>query len=135
LRRHAGEISFPGGRRDAEDTDLKATALREAREEIGLQPEVVKLSGALPATSTFITGFLIHPFVGRIPALSDLELRPNPLEVETIIAVSLQRLRAGYAMRRLTRRGVPIHTPTYAVEGRLIWGATARIIGELLGRL
>ena len=57
---------------------------------------------------------------------------PNPDEVETVLTLSLDVLREGYGMRRLVRRGVPIHTPTYEVEGQLIWGATARILGDLL---
>jgi 8-oxo-dGTP pyrophosphatase MutT (NUDIX family) len=135
MRRHAGEISFPGGRRDEDDADLVATALREAEEEIGLAPASVEMSGALPPASTFVTGYRIHPYVGLIPDPSELDLRPNPSEVETVLAFSLERLRAGYAMRRLVRRGVPIHTPTYEVDGHLIWGATARILGDLLERL
>jgi len=135
MRRHAGEISFPGGRRDDDDADLIATALREAREEIGLDPEQVELSGALPPASTFVTGYRIHPYVGLIPNPAELDLKPNPSEVETVLAFSLEGLRNGYAMRRLVRRGVPIHTPTYEVDGHLIWGATARILGDLLERL
>ena len=64
MRRHAGEISFPGGRADEGDADLAATALREAQEEIALDPAAVQLRGALPPTSTFVTGYRIHPFVG-----------------------------------------------------------------------
>jgi 8-oxo-dGTP pyrophosphatase MutT (NUDIX family) len=135
LRRHAGEISFPGGRRDPEDADLSATALREAQEEIGLDPALVELGEALPTTGTFVTGYRIHPFIGRIPHPTELSLEPNPAEVETVLTFSLDVLREGYAMRRLVRRGVPIHTPTYEVEGQLIWGATARILGDLLERL
>ena len=135
LRRHAGEISFPGGRQDDEDADLTATALREAEEEIGLDPGSVDLAGALPPTSTFATGYLIHPFVGLVPSPTGLGLEPNPTEVETVLTLSLGVLREGYAMRRLVRRGIPFHTPSYEVEGRLIWGATARILGELLDRL
>ena len=135
LRRHAGEISFPGGRPDEGDVDLAATALREAQEEIALPPDAVELGGALPPTSTFVTGYRIHPFVGLIPDLAELDLVPNPGEVETVLSFSLELLREGYAMRRLIRRGVPIHTPTYEVEGHLIWGATARIVGDLLERL
>jgi 8-oxo-dGTP pyrophosphatase MutT (NUDIX family) len=132
LRRHAGEISFPGGRRDEGDADLATTALREAEEEIGLDPARVELGERLPATNTFVTGYRIHPFVGRIPHPGELELRPNPAEVETLLTFSLEVLREGYAMRRLLRRGIPIHTPTYEVEGHQIWGATARILADLL---
>jgi 8-oxo-dGTP pyrophosphatase MutT (NUDIX family) len=135
MRRHAGEISFPGGRRDDEDASLEATALREAQEEIGLDPAVVEIGEALPSAGTFVTGYRIHPFVGRIPHPIELDLRPNPDEVETLLTFSLDVLRDGYEMRRLVRRGVPIHTPTYEVEGHLIWGATARILGDLLERL
>jgi 8-oxo-dGTP pyrophosphatase MutT (NUDIX family) len=135
MRRHAGEISFPGGRPDEADRDLTATALREAEEEIGLEPAAVVIGGALPPTSTFVTGYRIHPFVGQIPDPAELDLIPNPTEVETVLTFSLEVLRAGYEMRRLVRRGVPIHTPTYEVEGHLIWGATARILGDLLDRL
>jgi 8-oxo-dGTP pyrophosphatase MutT (NUDIX family) len=135
LRRHAGEISFPGGRRDEEDSDLAATALREAHEEIALDPSRVELGEQLPTTGTFVTGYRIHPFVGRIPHPGELGLEPNPDEVETVLAYSLDILREGYEMRRLIRRGVPIHTPTYEVEGQMIWGATARILGDFLERL
>ena len=109
LRRHAGEISFPGGRKDAADADLAATALREAQEEIGLDPSRVELGERLPPTNTFVTGYRIHPFVGRIPNPGELDLRPNPAEVETVLTFSLEILRNGYEMRRLIRRGVPIH--------------------------
>ncbi len=136
LRRHAGEISFPGGRQDPGDADLAATALREAAEEIALDPAAVELRGALPAVSTFVTNYRIHPLVGLVPDPLELDLKPNPNEVETVITVSLERLREAYAMRRLVRQGVPIRTPTYEVEGgALIWGATARILGELLDRI
>jgi 8-oxo-dGTP pyrophosphatase MutT (NUDIX family) len=135
LRRHAGEISFPGGRRDPDDADLSATALREAQEEIGLDPSAVALGDALQPTSTFVTGYLIHPFVGHIPHPGELGLEPNPTEVETVLSFSLAVLRESYEIRRLVRRGVSIHTPTYEIEGHLIWGATARILGDLLDRL
>jgi 8-oxo-dGTP pyrophosphatase MutT (NUDIX family) len=135
LRRHAGEISFPGGRQDEDDADLAATALREAQEEIGLDPARVEIGERLEPTKTFVTGYRIHPFVGRIPDPKELDLRPNPTEVETVLTFSLDLLRESFEMRRLIRRGVPIHTPTYEVEGHLIWGATARILGDLLERL
>jgi 8-oxo-dGTP pyrophosphatase MutT (NUDIX family) len=135
LRRHAGEISFPGGRRDAADADLAATALREAREEIGLDPAAVEISGALQPVSTFVTDYLVHPVVGLVPDPAELGLRPNPSEVETVLTFSLELLRRGHEMRRLVRGGVAVHTPTYEVEGHMIWGATARILGDLLARI
>jgi 8-oxo-dGTP pyrophosphatase MutT (NUDIX family) len=135
LRRHAGEISFPGGRQDEIDADLATTALREAQEEIALEPTRVELVGALPPVSTFVTGYRVHPFVGLVAHPAELAPRPNPTEVETVLTLSLDVLRESYEMRRLVRRGTPIHTPTYEVEGQLIWGATARILGDLLQRL
>jgi 8-oxo-dGTP pyrophosphatase MutT (NUDIX family) len=133
LRRHAGEISFPGGRRDHPAEDLIVCALREAKEEIALDPELVEVVGALPPVSTMVTGYKVHPFVGMIPA--DAALEPNPLEVERVLRFSLAELRAAHKRRRLIRRGVPIRTDTYLVEGHLIWGATARILRHLLDAL
>jgi 8-oxo-dGTP pyrophosphatase MutT (NUDIX family) len=133
LRRHAGEISFPGGRQDSPSEPLVQTALREAEEEIGLGPADVELLGALPPVGTFVTSYKVHPFVGLIP--EDLPFRPNPAEVAAVLLFRLEELLAGFAMRRLVRRGVPIRTPTYEVGEHLVWGATARILGELLDRL
>jgi 8-oxo-dGTP pyrophosphatase MutT (NUDIX family) len=132
LRRHAGEISFPGGRREGAE-ELIGTALREAEEEIGLAPDDVEVIGALPPIGTFVTNYKVHPFVGLIG--DDLRFAPNPAEVETVLAFTVDELRGGFAMRRLVRHGIPIRTPTYVVREHLIWGATARIVGELLGRL
>ncbi len=133
LRRHPGEISFPGGRQDDPAEDLIATALREAEEEIGLDPADVEVIGALPPVGTFVTGYKVHPFVGLIP--EGLAFKPSPSEVAAILLFRLDELRAGFAMRRLVRRGVPFRTPTYTVGEHLIWGATGRIVGDLLERL
>jgi 8-oxo-dGTP pyrophosphatase MutT (NUDIX family) len=133
LRRHAGEISFPGGRQDEPDEDLRTTALREAEEEIGLPASEVELVGALPPVGTFVTGYRIYPFVGRIPPGRVWTLQES--EVAQVLEFSLRDLVAGHEMKRLLRKGVPVKTPTYTVDGHLIWGATGRIVESLLERL
>jgi 8-oxo-dGTP pyrophosphatase MutT (NUDIX family) len=132
LRRHAGEISFPGGRRDPEDADLQETALREAEEEIGLPRVQVRLLGELPPTSTFVTGYLIHPYVGLIPA--GLAWRLSEREVDTVLELPLRVLRESRTRTRMQRRGISFETDAYIVEEHLIWGATARILEHLLER-
>ena len=133
LRRHAGEISFPGGRQDFPDEDLRVTALRESEEEIGLPREAVELAGALEPVGTFVTGYRVFPFVGMIEP--GHEWKPQPREVDQVLEFSLRALVEGFEMQRLLRKGVPIKTPTYTVGDHLIWGATARMVERLLDRL
>jgi 8-oxo-dGTP pyrophosphatase MutT (NUDIX family) len=132
MRRHAGEISFPGGRPEPGE-DLLSCALREADEEIGLDPSHVEMLGALPPVSTMVTGYMIHTFVGLIPA--GLAFEPNPDEVAAVLLLHFDELRAGFGMRRPIRRGVPLKMPTYVVGEHLVWGATARILQSLFKRL
>jgi 8-oxo-dGTP pyrophosphatase MutT (NUDIX family) len=133
LRRHPGEISFPGGRRDDSDPDLLATALREAEEEIGLAPSAVQVLGALQPTPTIATGYAIYPFVGLIAPGMAWTLSAR--EVAAVLELALDDLRDGYGRRRLLRRGLPIRTDTYVVGDDLIWGATARILADLFDRI
>jgi 8-oxo-dGTP pyrophosphatase MutT (NUDIX family) len=131
LRRHAGEISFPGGRRDGGEALLDC-ALREAHEEVGLPPDAVQVLGCLTPTPTFVTNYAIYPFVGLIePGFAWVV---QQAEVDEVLELRLDELAAGYGERRLVRRGIPFRTPTYETGGHLIWGATARIVGELLAR-
>jgi 8-oxo-dGTP pyrophosphatase MutT (NUDIX family) len=133
LRRHAGEIAFPGGRRDDDDADLLATALREAEEEIGLPPEAVTPLGELPAVSTFATGYVIHPFAGQIPP--GVAWRLSPREVDAVLELPVSDVRDGRTRTQMERRGISFETDAYIVGEHLIWGATARIIELLLQRL
>jgi 8-oxo-dGTP pyrophosphatase MutT (NUDIX family) len=132
LRRHAGEMAFPGGRQDPHDRDLEDTALREAQEEIGLERALVRVLDQLTPVSTFATGYLIHPFVGLIPAGQVWRLSPR--EVDAVLEFPLRSLRQAKTRRRLERRGISFETDAYVVEESIIWGATARIIEDLLGR-
>ncbi len=133
LRRHPGEISFPGGRYEDSDADLLATALREAEEEIGLPAAEVQVLGALQPTPTIATGYAVYPFVGVIAPGRAWTLSPR--EVAAVLELSLEDLRAGYGRRRLVRRGLPIRTDSYVVGDDLIWGATARILADLFDRV
>jgi 8-oxo-dGTP pyrophosphatase MutT (NUDIX family) len=133
LRRHAGEIAFPGGRRDHPGEPLHETALREAHEEIGLPPAAVELVGTLAPVRTFVTGYVVFPHVGVIEP--GHAWTPSPREVAAVMELPLSALAEGYAMRPMTRRGFTFETDTYVVDDHLVWGVTARILGELLERL
>ncbi len=133
LRRHAGEVSFPGGRADPGDADLIATALREAHEEIGLPREAVELVGALQPTPTIATNYAVYPFVGLIEP--GFAWAPSEHEVAEVLELGLRELRAGHGRQRMLRRGVPFRTDVYVVGETLVWGATARMLGDLLERL
>ena len=133
LRRHPGEISFPGGRQDDDETDLRLTALREAEEEIGLPARAVERVGALQPTPTIATNYAVYPFVGLIDPGKEWVLSPR--EVEEVIEPSLTELREGYGRQRIVRRGIPLRTDVYVVGEDIIWGATARMVGDLLDRL
>jgi 8-oxo-dGTP pyrophosphatase MutT (NUDIX family) len=133
LRRHAGEVSFPGGRRDPDDADLSETALREAEEEIGLARGSVELLGELPSISTFATNYLIHPFVGQIAASQRWEVSPR--EVDIVLELPLRELQESRTRTPIERRGITFETDAYIPDGNVIWGATFRILENLLERL
>ena len=134
LRSHAGEISFPGGRRDPGDESLLHTALRETEEELGLPPDAVEILGALPPTPTVATNYGVYPFVGLIePGYAWM---PSAWEVDEVLELRVSALRAARTRRRLLHRGIPFRSDVYDIsEQAVIWGATARIVGDLLGRI
>ena len=132
LRRHAGEISFPGGRREDGET-LQQTALREAFEEVGLPSEHVDVIGALAPVGTFVTNYAIYPFVGLIE--HGFEWVREEAEVAEVLEFALEDLVAGHSLKRLVRRGVAFKTDVYEVAGHMVWGATSRILTDLLNRL
>ncbi len=130
LHDHAGQICLPGGRIEPEDTSVVAAALREAEEEIGLDPKTVEIIGELAPYDT-ITGFRIHPVVGWIePPLS---LHPDPHEVAEVFEVPLRFVLDPANHRRQTYRRGALTRAYYVLpyEGQFIWGATAGILVNL----
>ncbi len=134
LRNHHGEVSFPGGRQEDHDVDLAATALREAHEEIRLEPNTVEVVGRLDRLSTFVSQSMIHPFVGVLPG-HPAELVADPGEVEHILHVSLADLLDPEAFHEEFWRfpdGQDRGLVFFEIEGDTIWGATARMLRQLL---
>ena len=132
LRSHAGEISFPGGRRDDGET-LIETALREAWEEVGLPAAHVDVVGALAPVGTFVTNYAIYPFVGVIEPGFAWVMQET--EVAEVLEFPLDDLVAGHSIKRLVRRGMAFKTDVYEMGPHMVWGATARILADLLRRL
>lgn len=136
LSAHRGEISFPGGSHEPADGSLEQTALREAQEEIGLETARVRLLGMLDPVVTVVSNFTIIPFVGYLPDGPGL-LHASPQEVDTIIEAPLAALADPtiFHSEEWTRGGAP-HTVYFFDYGSYrIWGATGRMLVDLLGRL
>jgi len=148
IRTHAGEIAFPGGGREVDDPDLVATALREAKEEIGLAPAAVDVVGALDYMATINSGFEIAPFVGLVEAAPVFV--NDPREVESVLVVPISELLdpATYREERWDMSGLRPEWGRRAVHffelpatdythgrGETIWGATGRILTRLLEHL
>lgn len=130
VRDHKGQISLPGGAVEIEDGSLWRTAIREAREELGLADEPQPL-GALTPLYIAPSHFLVHPFVGRLDAPPAFQ--PEASEVAEVLALPLDVLLDPDAKREEWRlvRGRRTRVPFYAWEGRVIWGATAMMLAEL----
>lgn len=134
LRAHAGQVAFPGGRVDPEDTDAVAAALREAEEEIALSPRAVDVIGRSDLFRTG-TGFVIEPIVGIVPP--DLQLRPSETEVDAIFEVPFDFLLdpANRRYETVDWQGGKRSYYEYLWEDRRIWGVTAAMLVNLARRL
>ena len=131
VEHHKGQISFPGGGKSDRDANLWETAIRETEEEIGVPRSSVRILGALPKLET-VTDFEISPFVGAIPY--PVEFAPHAAEVESIIEVPMAYLLDPMVVeeRAVKWKGRDIMTLVYHYRGHAIWGATARILTDLL---
>ena len=125
MRQHAGEVAFPGGKREEGDADLLETALREAREELGLEIGRDEIIGQMGAVETQSTGYVIAPFVHVIEDAPSL--RPNA-EVAEVLRIPLGPFLA--TLRTSGQMG-----PTLTHGPHTVWGASARILAEVSGRL
>ena len=128
----AGRSPFPAGGETPRTPTCGETALREAEEEIGLTRAAVRLLGELAPVSTFVTNYVIHPYVGEIPA--GLAWQVSEREVDAVLELPLRALRESRTRTRIERRGISFETDAYIVDEHLIWGATARIVEQLLER-
>lgn len=131
LPRHAGQISLPGGAADPGET-LAETALREASEEIGVDPAAVRILGELTPVHVVVSGFTLHPIVGVTDTAPAFIAAPG--EVQEILEVSLHDLRDASRIGRGTRvrEGVAMEYPYFDLMGHQVWGATAMILGEFI---
>lgn len=131
VKYHKGQISFPGGVFDQEDLDLEKTAKREAYEEIGLKEGDVQIVGLLDDIVT-VTEFIVTPFVGFFPF--PYPFRVSPVEIAELIEVPLSHLLdpACFAEREIIEGDWRNIVSSYQYGKHIIWGATARILKQLL---
>jgi 8-oxo-dGTP pyrophosphatase MutT (NUDIX family) len=132
LEYHKGQICFPGGSHHAEDGSLKDTALREAYEEVGIQPEDVEILGELDGFGTLTSNFLITPFVGMIPYPYKFTVSEH--EIDELVEVPLSALadESNYWEETRSAEGVTGKASFFKYKDKVIWGATARILKQLV---
>jgi 8-oxo-dGTP pyrophosphatase MutT (NUDIX family) len=128
---HAGQISLPGGRIDAGET-AEAAALREAEEEIGVDPASVRVLGSLTPLFVLVSRFVITPFVGVTPVRPAFRLAAR--EVSALVEVPVDHLRDVQNLHwgNRTREGYIVDFPYFRLDDHQVWGATAMILGEFL---
>ena len=129
---HKGEIAFPGGGFEEADGDLLATAMREAREEIGLDPQDVEILGTLDDTVTVSSKHVVRPFVGFVP--HPYPYRLDPFEIERLILLPISTLLRGAPFREeiWEREGRPVSVFFYEHDRETVWGLTARILKQFV---
>ncbi|HQV23847.1 MAG TPA: CoA pyrophosphatase, partial [Agitococcus sp.] len=134
LKSHAGEVAFPGGKRDDTDSSLIYTALREAQEEIALNPQDVQIVGELGLFTSKI-GIKVKPIIGLLDALP--QLTPSPDEIDSIFTVPLDvflQQKPNY-QHKVKYMGISVPVPSFNYQGYVIWGLTGFMIVEFMRRV
>lgn len=130
MKNHAGQYAFPGGQYDICDPSMEHTALREAREEVGILPGNIRLLGQLTPLYVSVSNFLITPIVGYCHTQPDFIL--NPAEADAAFTPAIQLFTSGSYLSEFvvdTNIGI-LNAPCYNIDGEIVWGATAMIIAE-----
>lgn len=134
---HGGQLALPGGKLERDDRSLVDAAMREAHEEIGLEPERVSVITSLPEVDTWVSGFVISPFLAKIAR--PVTWRRSPLEIDEVLEVAVDDLlRPGVhesSLERFPGWPEPRLISYYRINQHRLWGATYRIVHPLLPRL
>jgi 8-oxo-dGTP pyrophosphatase MutT (NUDIX family) len=132
---HSAQISFPGGMKEDADADLRATALRETEEEIGVQADSIEILGQLTPILIPVSNFCVHPFVGWLDHTP--EFTPEKSEVQYLICPSISHLldKSNHKKGPFNRRGEEMITPYIDIDGEMLWGATAMMLSEFMALL
>lgn len=130
VRHHKGEISFPGGARDPEDSDLAATAVRETVEELGIDGSTIDIVAELDDFPTFVTNYVVTPFVGLIPAQHSF--RHSEREIDEVIELPVREMARTLRMEDWSDRGGRYPMYFYETRGYTIWGVTGYILARFL---
>jgi 8-oxo-dGTP pyrophosphatase MutT (NUDIX family) len=130
---HSGQVAFPGGKHEESDPDHHFTALREAEEELGIDPKRVDILGSLTELYVWASNYMVYPVVAIAPERP--QFVPNAQEVAGYLEADLATLMSTEALPTTElqlREGLRIRAPYFPVEGKVVWGATAMILGEML---
>ena len=131
--KHAGQISFPGGKSEPSDTDSTDTAIRETTEEIGIHVRREDIIGKLPPVKVPVSSFEIFPVVAFMDGIENFTMSEN--EVKKVLEVDFENLRSSLAVRPINVAGKEYEVPSFACENSVVWGATAMIVAELFSVL
>lgn len=132
---HSGQAAFPGGKKDETDKDFIQTALREAQEEVSLDISKVKILGQISPLFVFASNFMVYPTVAYVEKKPILE--PNPSEVAEIFFADLETLKNPATIKKtlISTPQYTFETPYFDVSGKVVWGATAMMLSELIAIL